>query len=156
MHELERAERARVLAEAATWLKTPYHHRGRVKGAGADCGTFLAEVFQAAGIVPPIEPGHYPMDWALHKAGPKNERYLAHVTAHAREISPELVAPGDVVVWRYGRTFSHGAIVVAWPRIIHAVNPGGVVYGNAEVERDLARRERKAFSAWPREGRAAP
>ena len=29
--------RARIVAEAMTWLGTPYHHRGKLKGIGVDC-----------------------------------------------------------------------------------------------------------------------
>lgn len=29
--------RAEVVAEARTWLRTPYHHLGHRKGVGADC-----------------------------------------------------------------------------------------------------------------------
>ena len=45
--------RAAVVAEAATWLRTPYHHMGRVKNAGTDCLMLLAEVYEAAGVIPP-------------------------------------------------------------------------------------------------------
>lgn len=34
-----------AVAEAITWLGTPYHHQGRVKGVGVDCGTLLCEVY---------------------------------------------------------------------------------------------------------------
>ena len=37
-------QRQRVVAEAETWLRTPYHHMGRIKGGGIDCPTLLAEV----------------------------------------------------------------------------------------------------------------
>jgi cell wall-associated NlpC family hydrolase len=29
--------RAAVVAEARSWLGTPFHHQGRVKAAGVDC-----------------------------------------------------------------------------------------------------------------------
>ena len=31
--------------------------------------------------------------------------------------------PGDIVVWRYGRTFAHGGIVTGWPMVVHAFAP---------------------------------
>jgi hypothetical protein len=40
-------KRVAVTREAETWLGTPYHHMGRVKGAGTDCLMMLAEVYEA-------------------------------------------------------------------------------------------------------------
>ena len=42
--------RAQVIAEAETWLGTPYHHMGRVRGSGTDCLMLLAEIYAAADI----------------------------------------------------------------------------------------------------------
>src|SRR5437660_5143962 len=49
--------RGLVVAEAETWLRTPYHHMARVKGAGADCLTLLAEVYEKAGVIPQYPSG---------------------------------------------------------------------------------------------------
>ena len=119
--------RAKVVAEAETWLLTPYHHMGRVKGAGTDCLMLLAEVYEAAGVVPHVEVPFYPPDWHLHRDA---ERYLDGVMRYAREIAgpPDL---GDVAVFRFGRCFAHGAIVTRWPRLIHAYVRTGVTYGDA-------------------------
>jgi NlpC/P60 family putative phage cell wall peptidase len=124
--------RAAVIAEAQTWLRTPYHHMARVKGAGADCLTLLAEVYARAGVIPHIAVPFYPPDWNLHRDA---ERYLEGVTRYAREVpngddahSPQ---PGDVAVFKFGRCFAHGAIVVQWPRLIHAWHNAGVVYADA-------------------------
>ena len=115
-----------VVAEAATWLRTPYAHAGRIKGAGVDCATLLAEVFARAGVIAPVEIAAYPPDWHLHRS---EERYLALVLAHAREIPPAAARPGDVALWKWGRTFAHGAIIMppGWPAIIHAWMEAGMV-----------------------------
>jgi len=42
-----------VIRCAHAWLRTPYHHMGRVKGAGVDYAMLLAEVYSEAGRVPP-------------------------------------------------------------------------------------------------------
>jgi hypothetical protein len=51
---------------------------------------------------------------------------------HAHELAGP-PKPGDVAVFRYGRTYSHGAIVIAWPRLIHAYWQRGVVWGDATL-----------------------
>lgn len=112
----EAEERARVVAVAKTWLGTPYHHAARVKAAGIDCLTLLAEVYHEAAIIPYVDVPYYPGDWHLHH---DVERYIGGVLTYAKEIKgPPL--PGDIAVWKIGRAFSHGAIVMAWPQIIHA------------------------------------
>jgi cell wall-associated NlpC family hydrolase len=106
--------RTAVVAEATTWLRTPYHHMGRVKGAGVDCLMLLAEVYERAGIIGHVAVPFYPPDWHLHREA---ERYLDGVAPYARAIAGPPGA-GDVAVFRFGRCFAHGAIVTAWPRLI--------------------------------------
>jgi NlpC/P60 family putative phage cell wall peptidase len=136
--------RGAVVAEAESWLRTPYHHMARVKGAGADCLTLLAEVYEKAGVIPHVEVPFYPPDWNLHRDA---ERYLEGITRYAREvpfctgIGP---APGDAAVFKFGRSFAHGAIVVDWPRLIHAWHKAGVVYADA-TQGQLALRPVRIF-----------
>jgi len=112
----ESEERARVVEVAHGWIKTPYRHAARLKGKGADCLTLLAEVFAEAGLIPRAVIPYYPHDWHLHNDA---ERYLDGLLKYTREIEgPPL--PGDIVLWKFGRCFSHGAIVVEWPMVIHA------------------------------------
>ena len=120
--------RRAVIAEARGWLHTPYHHMGRVRGAGTDCLMLLAEVYQGAKVVPHIDVPFYPPDWNLHRDA---ERYLLGVMRYAREIA-EPPQPGDIAVFKFGRCFAHGAIVVRWPRLIHAWWNAGVVYSDAD------------------------
>jgi cell wall-associated NlpC family hydrolase len=138
------SERQRVVAEAETWLKTPYHHMGRVKGGGTDCLMLLAEVYAVAGIVPPIDVPFYPPDWNLHR---DTERYLQGLVPYAREISGPPQS-GDVALFKFGRCFAHGAIVVCWPRLIHAWYDAGVVFGDAE-QPPLRGRQVRFFDPFP-------
>ncbi len=99
-------QRALVVAEARSWLGTPYHHAADVKGAGVDCAMLLVRVFCDLGFVPPFDPRPYTRDWFLHRS---EERYLGALLARAREVrSPGL---GDIVLFRMGRCFGHGGIV---------------------------------------------
>src|SRR6266496_3157295 len=72
-----------VVKEAESWIGTPFHHAARVKGAGVDCLMLLAEVYERAGVVAPIEPPFYVPDWHLHRDA---ERYLEGLIRYAREI----------------------------------------------------------------------
>ena len=121
--------RLAVVAEAEGWIGTPFHHAARVKGAGTDCLMLLAEVYERAGIIAHLDPPFYVPDWHLHRDA---ERYLEGLLQYARPIDgPPL--PGDVALFRFGRTFSHGAIITDWPRLIHAYWSIGVVWGDASL-----------------------
>lgn len=120
--------RGKIVAEARSWIGTPYHHMGRVKGVAVDCLTFLAEVYERAEITPHIEIPFYPPDWFLHR---DEERYAEGVLRYAREIASPPKS-GDIALFRFGRCFAHGAIVTDWPMLIHAFQYTGVVPFSAE------------------------
>lgn len=121
--------RAAIVAEALTWLQTPWHHEARVKSAGVDCAQFLIGVYAAAGLVPEFDTGHYPPDWHLHR---DEKRFLAHLLQYADPVESAL--PGDIAMFSYGRHEAHGSIVVEWPTIVHAWRDEGMVV-LSDVER---------------------
>src|SRR5436305_910136 len=116
MQDQENLERQRVVGIAKTWLGTPYHGCGRVKGAGVDCLTILAETFIEAGLIESIQIPHCSQQWHLHRDA---ERYLDGLLQYTHEIKGQPL-PGDIVLWKFGRCYSHGAIVIERPMIIHA------------------------------------
>lgn len=119
--------RQKVLAEAETWIGTPYEHMQRCKGAGADCGQFPLGVYYNAGIIPYVTTEYYPKDFHLHR---DREWYKELVERFADEISESVLLPADFVLYREGRVFSHGGIVVSWPRIIHSYVGHGVQFAD--------------------------
>jgi len=138
-------KRAAIVAEALSWTGTPFHHAARVKGAGVDCLMLLAEVYERAGIVTRVDPPFYVPDWHLHRDA---ERYLDGLRSHASEIDgPPL--PGDIALFRFGRTFSHGAIVTDWPRLVHAYWAARIVTRADATLYPLAGRPVKFFTPFP-------
>lgn len=116
MDELERTQRAAVVAEAESWLRTPYHHCADIKGHGVDCALLLVRVYVDTGIVPPFDPRPYSPQWHLHNTDQLYLRWI-HQFGH-RVAAPK---PGDVAIWLFGLTFSHGAIVISdMGKIVHA------------------------------------
>ena len=109
--------RAAIIVEARSWLDTPYHHRARVKGAGVDCAQILIGTFAGAGLIDEFDTGEYPRDWMLHQ---EEDRFRAIVLRYADEIDAAAVLPGDVALYRVGKCFAHGAIIIDWPLVIHA------------------------------------
>jgi NlpC/P60 family putative phage cell wall peptidase len=119
----EAAARAVVVAEARTWIGTPYHSHAKIRGAGVDCGQLLLAVYAEARRIPETESGPYSPDWHLHHS---DEKYLAWVNRWC--VPTETPAPGDVALFRFGRCISHGGIVVDTEPVmlIHAYRGEGV------------------------------
>jgi cell wall-associated NlpC family hydrolase len=119
--ETEARERDAVDRIAREFLGTPYHDAGQVKGkdGGVDCATLIKMVFVEAELIPPINIGYYSPQHFLHG---DEERYLGFVTKFAREVMERDAKPGDVVLYKVGKCFAHGAVIVkpGWPHVIHA------------------------------------
>lgn len=146
--------RLRVVAEAMRWVHTPYRHHGDVLGLGVDCAMLLVRVFVDTGLVEPFDPRPYSPQWHLHRNA---ERYLDWFTKVADPT--ETPKPGDVAVWRFGRTFSHGAILVSGDgktgTVVHALAPVGEVTIQSVTDEPIANRQIKWYSVFDRLARRA-
>ncbi len=139
-----------VLTEVWDWLGTPYHHAARVKGAGVDCLMLLLEVYGRAGVfarmgvdAASIAIPRYSRDIMLHR---NEETYLEGIRQYAAEVTEP--ALGNIALWKFGRIYSHAAIITDWPAIIHAYAPENmVVIGNAAMGA-LAHRPVRFFDPW--------
>jgi cell wall-associated NlpC family hydrolase len=134
--------RTEALAIARSYIGTPYVLGGRVKGAGVDCATLLAEYLMEIGATTEaelIEAGFYreggvghsfSHDWFCHT---ERQEYLRGLMMFGKLVAETVCRPGlqpqpgDLVLFRAvgSKRFNHGAIVMAWPRGIHACD--GVV-----------------------------
>ena len=120
----EQIERHAVVREAESWIGTPFHHMGRLKGrnGGVDCAYSCAMIYHAAlpDRVPAMEFGYYAPGWNMSRKGATGERYLSTVQDIPGVREVEKPHGGDLALFRWGLAWAHGAIVVAWPQIIHA------------------------------------
>ena len=145
-------QRAAVVAEALSWQGTRYLPRGERKivrdtagivtdPGGVDCASLLMCVFQNAGAVSGLVLPDYPQDWHWNRDA---ERYLTMVVAYATEIEE------SAALYRYGRTFSHGAIVVTpgWPAIVHALSESGFVNQDVGTGGRWGKLPRRFFTLW--------
>lgn len=143
----ETEARAAIVREALTWVGTPYHSHARIKGVGVDCAQLPAAVYLSAGMIAPVNP-EYPADWMMHR---DEEKFLSYVLPQAREIDESEALPGDLIIWRYGRTFSHSAIIIDLPQIVHAVIRGAaVILADISRDSDLIDRPRRYFTVFGR------
>ena len=141
-----RGTREDVVREALRWEMTPYHDHARILGVGVDCAQLPCAVYEAVGLVPHLEP-RYSHQWFLHR---DEELFLEWIRPHAREISREEARAGDLGVWRFGRTYSHSAILIEPPIVIHAMKLARcVVRGDMSRDDDLVNRPAVFFTLWP-------
>lgn len=144
----EQEQRAAVIAEAVTWLRTPFRDQSCCKGAGVDCCYLIKAAYENSGVHPNLDIGFYSPQIMLHT---DRETYIEGILANGgHEITEAEVKPADIVLYRVGRIFGHGAIVVDWPtRIIHATRLlNGVGYSDTTRDKWLSLRERRFFSFW--------
>ena len=147
----EQQERDDFVRCALTYVGTPYHNRGMLKGVGVDCATLLVCAGQDAGLIGEVTLPQYSAQWHLHRG---SEKYLATILNWAHEVDfPAL--KGDIILWRFGRSFSHAAIVIEWPRIVHAYMNNPVRTDDALANQTLRfigtdPRPTKLFSRWSR------
>ena len=159
----EAEERAAVVLEAMSWIGTAYHHEGRVKCSrdalgrvtdkgGVDCAQILVGVYHAAlpDRVPDLVVPRYAMDQHMHKplAGEMPELYLDWVMRFGHET--DTPRPGDIVLYRWGHAYAHGAIVMApgWPSIVHANASSRAVVRDTGTFGRLLEKPKKFFTLW--------
>lgn len=156
----ELAQRYAVVQAAREWLGTPHRHRQCVKGAGVDCALLIQRAFVEPGIIEDFDVGFYTHDWHMHRS---EELYLGQVERlmHRVDDTEETLAekmkrpdyhlePGDLIMVRVGRTYSHGMLVSRWPDVIHAYFPSGIVEEVSLVGTPMARVPSRAYSYWER------
>jgi cell wall-associated NlpC family hydrolase len=145
----EQLQRAAVVQEAVSWLGTPFHFNACVKGSGVACGPFLIAAYAPyaleTGLALPVAPA-FPRDWHFHT---REDRFLNVVASFCRQV----VTPqrGDIALFRLGsadRPHSHGAIVMEWPRVIHAYWKGGVQEANVEEDEMFKNAGMTFWSVW--------
>lgn len=125
--------RSAVIAEAISWIGTPFHHAQATKGRGVDCVLSLIEWFAVPGVVERFDPRPYPASWFLHR---DEERYLDGIARYADRL-PDGVEPlpADIALYHFGRCVAHGGLILDDTFIIHA----------CAIARRVERRERSAM-----------
>ena len=147
---IESYERSLVVGIAFEYLKTPYHPCAKLKGIGVDCLTLLSCVFEDAGLVENVPLPNYSPQFMMNRS---DEQYMSGLLEYTHEIHTP-PKPGDIVLWKFGRCFSHSAIVVEWPIVIHAHIGSGTQLEDVSKAvwlsdmKDGSPRPRKFFSYW--------
>lgn len=123
--------RAAIVAEALTWMGTPFHDRAGVKAAGVDCLHFIVRVYAAVGVIQDFDPPVYSAQWFQHRDEPL---FLDGLAMYAHRV--EIAEPGDIAMFNFGRHAAHGAIVIDHYTMIHAYKPAGEVLREPRAAHD--------------------
>lgn len=110
---------AAIIAEALTWLGTPYRHQGARKGVGCDCLGLVRGVWRAVYGREPERPGPYAPDWAEAGGG---DPLIEAARRHCAEKPLDEALPGDLLVfrWRPHHAAKHLGILLPGARFLHA------------------------------------
>jgi NlpC/P60 family putative phage cell wall peptidase len=118
-----------IVAEARSWIGTPYRHQASLKGIGCDCLGLVRGVWRAVVGAEPERPPPYAPGWAEAASGePLAEAAARHLIAiapsHPCAASGAGLewGPGDVLLfrWRAHLPAKHAAIVTASDLMVHA------------------------------------
>lgn len=133
----EAAARAvRVVSEGMSWIGTPFRDCADIKGksGGVDCAMLLVRTFVDTGVLKPFDPRPYPPQWHMSHS---EERFLGWIEERLGGVRVDRPRLGDVVVYHFGRCYSHGALVINSREIVHAHAKSALCHVSLMNETDL-------------------
>lgn len=144
--------RAALVAEARSWLGTPFSENCAVKGpaGGIDCVHYLAACHAAAGACAPVElpvqPVEHVRHWHEHHAESLILEWLGRpeVRGRVRRLDDgEPMMIGDMPLLEVQRT-THHATICCGPELLHVAIPAGVV-SHSTRDRELMKKIRCVY-----------
>ncbi len=110
--------RQQIVAEARTWIGTPFQHGQSCKGKGADCIGLVIGVFRALGcLAPDYFPPPYSQQWHVHQHDELLTRMAMAAGFAEKHADPE---PGDIFLFKFGHVCSHVGISLGDGQFIHS------------------------------------
>jgi NlpC/P60 family putative phage cell wall peptidase len=104
-----------VVRVARTWLGTPYHHQGRVKGAGVDCAGLLVGVAKELGLSD--------FDVTGYSGRPNGDSLTRVCQEQMTPITLEKLSAGDVLLFKFEAHAGHLGIFIGDNTLIHSYMP---------------------------------
>lgn len=95
--------RAEIITTARSYLGTPFHHQGRLKGAGLDCVGLVVCVLRDLGIEV--------KDSFDYNGVPDSVLLRDKLREHLAEIDPNSAKEGDIFLFRIGANPQHLAFI---------------------------------------------
>ena len=136
-----------AVAEARTWLGTPYLHQGSLKHRGVDCLGLLRGVYREIYNRDTPDPIDYSPDWGEAEG---EERMRAAAFKYLEPVPLSSMGFGCVILirWKKGRIAKHSMIMTSDKTAIHAYNNSPV----SEINLNKWWLSRVAYAfTWPEE-----
>jgi NlpC/P60 family putative phage cell wall peptidase len=113
-------KRLRIIAEARSWIGTPYQHQASLKGVGCDCLGLVRGVWRAIYQAEPERPPPYSRDWAEVDG---RETLAEAAERHMTAIAITDISHGELLLFAMMAQCpaKHCAILVAPDRMVHAL-----------------------------------
>ncbi len=136
-----------IVAEATSWLGTPYRHQASLKGVGCDCLGLIRGVWRAFFCDEPEALPAYTPDWAEALG---RETLAEAAARHLVAIDVKEAGAGDVLLfrWRANLPAKHAAILVSGDRFIHAQQGAAVALPRSRPGGGGASPMRSGFRGW--------
>jgi cell wall-associated NlpC family hydrolase len=120
--------RAAVVAEARSWIDTPFAHQHDMKGHAVDCGGLIRGVSVALGLIPANYRDLAPQRLRGYARTPDGDLGMQLCDFYWNRIAFDDARPGDVILVRWcDGPPQHGAILGDYPHgglsMIHALGP---------------------------------
>jgi cell wall-associated NlpC family hydrolase len=128
--------RSEIVAEARKWLDTPFHHNGRVLGAGVDCYGVIEMVGRALGVEIPEN--------IRYSRIPDEEELLRYMDTYAVRVERNAAQAGDIAIIPHLGRLRHMAILTD-KGLLHAWEPAGRVVEHA-IDKSWARMIRRVYA----------
>jgi NlpC/P60 family putative phage cell wall peptidase len=110
--------RAQVVAEARTWVGTPFQHAQHCKGKGCDCIGLVIGTFKRLGCLDgAYTPPAYSQQWHAHK---NEELLVRQAQGLGFTVKDGDAEPGDLLLFKFGRVCSHAGIYLGGDSFVHA------------------------------------
>jgi NlpC/P60 family putative phage cell wall peptidase len=137
--------RTDVIAEARSWIGTPYLHQASLKGVGCDCLGLVRGVWRALYVEEPEAPPPYSRDWAEAHG---RETLADAAGRHMIPAAIDAIRPGDVLLFamKEHSPAKHCVILSAPGRMIHSIEAHPVAEVSLWAARGPRHRLRFAFS----------
>jgi NlpC/P60 family putative phage cell wall peptidase len=112
--------RRTIIAEARSWIGTPYRHQASLKGVGCDCLGLVRGVWRGVFGSEPETPSPYTRDWAEAHG---RETLAEAAGRHMIPSDPAAMRPGDVILFAFAPHVpaKHCAILVDPDRMLHCI-----------------------------------
>lgn len=120
--------REEIVAEARSWINTPYRHQGRTKGVGVDCIGVSIGLGRKFGMCAED------FDYQGYAREPDGSALMREICKYMvrRKIGPDELKPGMMLVVSFGGAPQHFAITAPYP-----VDPSrlSIVHAYANIDR---------------------